>query len=156
MASRHYAEFEILDYSESRSSFSFSVGAITAVSLPGFLTNLGALRTALGNIVKGTISRERWVGDETVLSNIPPSDPDAQRELAWRVQYIGDFDGYYDFTIACPDTSLLRAGTDFADKSSPAMAAFITAIEAIARTPLDDEEQIIVTDIYLVGRKYKQ
>jgi len=155
MASRHYIDFELLDYSETKSSFSVYIGAITALSLPGFLTELGALRSALQNIVVGTIRRERWVGDETILSNIPPLASEAQRELAWVVLYSGATDdrGLFECSIACPDLSLLGIGGHEADYASTEIAAFITAFEAIARMPYDDTESVIVDDILFRGRR---
>ena len=154
MASRHYGEFEILDYSESKSSFAFSFGAITALSLPGFLTNFGVLRTALKNIIVGTVSRERWIGDETVLSNVPPSDPNATRELKWLVDYETNGGDYHPWsvTIACPDTSLLGANSDWADYSDPSIAAFITAFESLVKSPLDPVSTVTVTRMQIVGR----
>lgn len=155
MASRHYGEIEMLDYSESKSSFSFNFGAITAISLPGFLTNFGTLRTALAGITVGTISRERWVGDETKLSNIPPIDPNAQRELFWRVIYVaseGSNQGY-QIDIATPDTSLLLAGSDRVDFANPIIATFITTLEEIAVSPNDEESGILVIDMKLMGRE---
>ena len=154
MASRHYGEIEILDYSESKSSFSFNFGAITALSLPGFLTQFGSLRSALQNIIVGTVSRERWVGDESVLSNIPPSNSNATRELKWLVDYEtngGDFHPWY-VTIPCPDTSLLDANSDWADYSDPAIAAFITAFETLVRSPLDPVNTVTITHMQIVGR----
>lgn len=155
MASRHFGEFEILDYSESKSSFSFYFGAITALSLPGFLTNFGALRTALGGIIKGTIARERWTGDETILSNIPPAFSEAQRELKWLVQYetIAGDEEYSQASIATPDTSLLQSNRDEIDYSNTDVAAFITAFEAIARVEGNDTDPVTVTRIYLIGVK---
>lgn len=156
MASRHYGEFEILDYSETKSSFSFNFGAITAISLPGFLTDFGALRTALGNIIIGTVRRERWVGDETYLSNIPPIDPNAQREIFWRVEYVageGSNQGY-QCDIATPDTSLVLAGGDRVDFSNPAVAAFVTAFETIAVSPNDVDSGVLVIDMRLMGRRH--
>lgn len=155
MPSRHYGEIEILDYSESKSSFSFSFGAITALSLPGFLTQFGALRTALQSIIVGTVSRERWVGDETVLSNIPPSDPNATRELRWLVHYeiVAGDEQYGEAQIATPDTSLLQANKDEIDYANSDVAAFITAFEAIARVHDNPDDPVIVTRIFLIGSR---
>lgn len=151
--SQHFIDFEMLDFSGEKASFSVYTGAITPVSLPGFLSQLGNLRTALAGITKGTVRRERWTGDETILSSIPPSNSAAQVELAWRVFYSSDQTGkYYEVSIACPDPSFLFTGTDLADKTAPAMAAFVTAFETIARAPDDDSAEIIVNDIVLVGR----
>lgn len=156
MASRHYGEFEMLDYSESKSSFSFSFGAITALSLPGFLTEFGALRTALDGITIGTICREKWVGDETVLSNVPPVDPNAQRELFWRVTYeespLTIHSRGWEMQIPTPDTALLNSQRDEADYANAFIAAFITAFEALVTSP--EGNPIVITTIDFAGRKY--
>lgn len=153
MASRHYGEFEMLDYSESKSSFSVNFGAITPVSLPGFLTDFGALRTALGNITVGTIRRERWIGDETILSNIPPVNSAAQREIKWWVDYYESVEPYREgtLTIACPDLALLSSDGWNADYANPAIAAFITSFEAIVVDSVSGAS-VIVDRIQLVGR----
>ena len=49
------SEFEILDYSESKSSFSFNFGTITALSLPGFLTQFEAIAVDLTRPDDGVI-----------------------------------------------------------------------------------------------------
>ena len=156
MPAEHYGSFSILDYSEETSSFRFNFGAITAVSLPGFLTQFGALRTALGNITIGTISRERWVGDETVLSNIPPSNQWAQREIRWLVEYYAasDDSGFWVSSIACPKTSLMLHGVkpERADLTHPDIAAFVTAFENLVVSPDQYQEAVIVKNIYLAGR----
>lgn len=90
MPAEHYGGFTVQDYSEEVSQFRFNFGAITAVSLPGFLTNFGALRGALENIILGTVQKEYWVGDSTVLDNTPPSNPGAQIELKFLVVYEGE------------------------------------------------------------------
>lgn len=150
---QHEGTFSILDYSEETSRTSFNFGAITAVSLPGFLTQFGALRTALGNVILGTIMGEQWVGDRTVLSNVPPAEPAAQVELKWLVTYEGDTSKKkFRYELPTPDTSKLIPGTDKADLADTDVAAYITAIEAIARTPDDDTETITVLDMTLVGR----
>lgn len=156
MASRHYGEFEILDFSESKSSFSINVGAITALSLPGFLTQFGALRAALQNIIIGTVRRERWIGDETRLSSIPPINSMAQREIYWWVIYEGATSnrGSHSCAIATPDLSLLAFDGRTADYSNPDIAAFITAFETIARDPDNDTEAVVVTDILFKGRDH--
>lgn len=155
MASRHYIDFELLDYSGSKSSFSVYNGAITALSLPGFLTQLGALRTALAGITIGTISKERWVGDETILSSVPPANSEAQRELRWWIDYYEDASPYPDHLaqIACPDMSLLDTNSDWADYSNPAIAAFITAFETIVVGEVTGAA-VIVERMQIAGVRY--
>jgi len=149
------ARFQLLDYSDERSSTSIHVGDITAVSLPGFLTEFGALRTAIEGITLGVVSKESWVGDDTTLSNTPPSDPNAQREVKWLVRYTGDTtDKLYSLEIATAELAggHLLAGSDMADLAETDMAAFVTAFEDIARTPDDDTETVTVQSIQFVGR----
>jgi len=87
MAAKHYGTFTILDYSEEKSPVSFSFGGVTALNIAGFLTQFGALRTALTAIITGVVQKEKWVGDDTVLSNTPPTDQNAQIELKWLLTY---------------------------------------------------------------------
>jgi len=153
MPAEQYGTFSILDYSEETSSFRFNFGAITAVSLPGFLTNFGNLRTALGNIITGTIKKEAWVGDSTVLSNVPPVDSNAQVELKFLLTYEGDTSKkVFRQEIPTPDTSKVVAGTDKVDLTDTDIAAYVTAFETIARSPDSDVETVTVLDMELVGR----
>jgi hypothetical protein len=153
MAAEHYGTFTILDYSEEKSSFRFNIGAITAISLPGFLTNFGALRTALGGIILGTVNKEAWVGDSTVLSNVPPADSNAQVELKFLLSYEGDTTKkVFRNEIPTPDTSKVIAGTDQVDMADTDIAAYVTAFETIARSPDSDTETVTVLDMRLVGR----
>lgn len=149
----HIGTFTVLDYSEETSRTSFNFGAVTAVSIAGFLTQFGNLRTALQNVILGTVQKEQWVGDSTVLDNTPPTEPAAQVELKWLVQYEGaTTNKKFRVELPTPDTSKLIPGTDKADLTDTDIAAYITAFEAIGRSPDDDEETINVLDITLVGR----
>jgi hypothetical protein len=152
---KHYGDFELIDFSEARASTRFHFGAITPVSLPGFLVQFGALRTALGDVVLGTIAREQWLGDKAILSNIPPSNPAAHRELAWLVRLedlVGG--GYYTLTIPTADPALCIPGTDNADFTDTAIAAFITALEDIYVPPDNPAGEVVVIDMILIGRDY--
>lgn len=152
-ATKHHGSFTILDASEETSSWGFNFGAITAISLPGFLTNFGNLKTSLGNIIKGVIKKEKWVGDETSLTNVPPTDSSAQVELKFLLSYEGDTSKkVFHSEIATPDTDLLIAGTDKVDMTDPAVADFVTDFETIARSPDSDLETVTVLDMTLVGR----
>lgn len=149
----HYAGVTILDYSEEKSSTRFGIGAITAVSIAGFLTQFGAWKTALGNIILGTIAKDIWVGDNTTLSNTPPADSAAQVELKWLVTYEADTTKKkFHQELPTPDTSKLIPGTDQADLTDTDIAAYVTAFETVAKSPDDDTESVTVLGIDLVGR----
>lgn len=153
--------FTLMDYSREKSSVTIYNGAITAISLPGFLTDFGAVRNAIDAITNGTMHKEMWVGDNTILSQIAPTSPAAQRELKWLVQYQGDTSNkLYQITLPTADPTgvdgsgrpRLVPGSDLANLDNTQIAAFVTAFETIARTPDDDTETVTVLEMRLVGR----
>lgn len=153
MPGQHYAGVTVLDYSEETSQTNFSIGAITAVSLPGFLTQFGDWKNALGNIILGTISKDRWVGDATDISNTPPASANAQVELKWLVTYEGaTTKKKFRQELPTADPSKTVPGTDKADMTDTDIAAYVTAFEAVAKSPDDDAEAVNVLDMRIVGR----
>jgi len=104
----HYSTFTLLDYSDEKSTVSVHNGAITAVSIAGFLTQLGALRDAIDGITLGTLQKEKWVGDDTVVTNAWPTDPAAQREAKLLVTYMDTTtEKEYTLTVPTVDFSVL-------------------------------------------------
>lgn len=150
----HYGSFKLRDYSNETSSFKFYHGPITAGTIAGFLTQFGALRTAVEGITNGIVSSEKWTGDDTLLSNAIPTDENAQRERKWLVRFRDTVtQKKYFATVPTADpVGRLIAGTDRANLAETAMAAFVTAFEAIARNEDSDANAIDVLEIVLVGR----
>jgi hypothetical protein len=151
----HYGTLAIRDNSKELSRFTVNYGAVTAASLPGLLTDWGNLKTAVAGVTIGELANEVLTIDNTVLSSAVPTNPFAQRELKLKVNYVGDTTGKpYHITIACPDlTNLTLNNTDevlLADGGI--MAALVTAMETIMRTPDDDTETVTVVSAYIVGR----
>lgn len=155
----HYSVLTIGDYSEEKSTMKVYNGAITAVSIAGFLTDLAALETATQGLILGTHQDTMWVGDKTQNSAAWPSDPDAQRERKALVRYHGDTTNDV-FTLTIPavrtkdsgGNSLLLPGTDKFNLAETEVAAWVTAFEQIGRSPNDDTETVTVDEITLVGR----
>jgi len=157
----HKSKFTFLDNDGEKSTVEVYNGAITAISLAGFFAAFGNLRNAMAAITKGTIYKESWVGDETVLDNSYPDEASAQRELKWLVTYEGNTT-HKLFQIAIPtadpdgldgaDVPRKPAGSELANLNNEDIAAFVTAFEAIARTPDSDTETVTVVRIRLVGR----
>jgi len=150
----HVSVFSFRDFSRELSNVRMYNGAITAVSIGGFLTAFGGMRTALEAITLGVAAQEQWIGDLTVLSAAAPTNVFAQRELKWLVRYHGNTSNK-KFTMEIPTadpTGRLVTGTDLADLTETSMAAFVTAFEAFARTPDDDTETVSVDEVVLVGR----
>lgn len=161
-----FGNFTLLDHNGEKSTTSFYTGNITAASLPGTLTQFGALRTAIDGIVLGTIAQETLKVFETKLSNARPSDQNAQRERKWLVVYEDNLpffdnptnlipnEGYkkvFTFEIATADIATrLNANSDEADLANAGIAAFKTAFEAISRSPYGGTTTVL--KLIAVGR----
>jgi hypothetical protein len=160
--------FSMLDYSREKSSFSIATGEVTAVSLPGLLTQVGELRTAIEGITLGVVADESLSVFNTNLSNVPPSSPLAQVESCWLVTY-EDATEFFDdpvnaipnegfgrlFTLTIPTAEIGAAGrlapnSDEAVLTETGMAAFVTAFENTARSPYGGAVNVI--SIRHVGR----
>jgi len=156
----HYNVLTYRDYSKELSRMKVYNGAITAVSIAGFLTNLAALETATDNLVLGVRATTQWVGDVVENSAAIPTSLYAQRERKALVTYEGDT-SHDVFTLTIPTvrlyaadgtTPLLIANSDFFDLDAPLVDAWVTAFENIARTPNSDTETVTVISIQAVGR----
>lgn len=151
---QHVSSFTLMDYTKEKSDTSIYTGAITAVSIAGFLTAFGNMRTAIDNLTLGTLHKEAWIGDSTVLSQVPPTNEFAQRELKWLVRYRGNTSQKI-FTLTIPTADpvgRLVPDTDKADITNTEVAAFITLFNSFARTPDNDTEGVTFLDMVLVGR----
>ena len=145
--------FTILDNSRESSSFGFATGALTPVSLPGALTAFGTLRTKTAAIVKGTIAAEALIVNRTKLSNTPPVDPTSDVGRKLLVTY-EDTTEYFDdpvnaipnagfgkvFSVEIPDfddtlAGVMIANTDDVNMGQAAIGEWITAFEALAKSP---------------------
>jgi len=133
---------------------------ITAVSLPGLLTQLGAFANATIAVTLGVLAKNRW-GEDSVVSNAVPTDPAAQREMKLLVQYQGaTTQKPYTLTIPTIDPSVLvflpgagdAVAFDAANGASTEIQAWVTAFEALASAPDNEAENVVVTGMRFVGR----
>lgn len=154
MAAKHYSVYTQADYSGEDSHTKIYNGAVTAVSIGGFITEFGQMRDAIDAISKGTMTKEMWVGDATELSNVLPTDVYAQREIKWLVRYQDNVTkNVYTLTIPCADpTGRLLPQSDMANLAQTEMAAFVTRFQSFARSPESDQNNVTVLSIELVGR----
>lgn len=149
-----------IDYSGEQSSSSIHVGAVTAVSLPGLLSDIADYVAAVDAITLGTIRDDTLVAYSTNRSSLAPSDVNAQRERKWLVRYTDNLPFFDDpinaipnagfgqiFTFTLPTADLasgnLLANTDFANLADTQIAAYVTAFEALARSPYGGTCEII-------------
>jgi len=149
--------FQFLDYSGERKSISLFANEITAISLPGLLTEISALQTALAAVTLGTIARTSW-GNEEVLSNTRPTEKDAQIETELLVMVRGaTTEAPWSFRIPTVDYTAFNYADPPAGDSviisgagaSAATTALVTAIEAFSM-PDDETEGIEVVGMKVV------
>lgn len=145
--------FTLRDYSGESATMGFNTGVITAGNLAGVLTQFGALRTAIAAISLCEVAKEGLSVFRTNLSYTNPTDPNAQRERKWLVEY-RDATEYFDaptnsipnegfgkpFNVEIPGadldlTDVLLPGTDIVDLTQTQIAAFVTAFEALVKSP---------------------
>lgn len=145
-------EYGIRDNSREIGKVQIHTGVITAGTLPGTLTQIGTLRTAIDNITLGTMASESLKVFDTKLSPLAANSQLAQRGKKWTVGYADTmefvdggaggslfpnpgFGKIFTFTIPTADLLLLPTGTEELDLTAGAPLAFKNAFEAIARSP---------------------
>jgi len=157
-----------LDYSNEASTTGVNVGAVTAISLPGLLTQIAAFITAIDAITVGALKFDQLIAYKTNRTSIPPTDPQAQRERKWKVFYT-DTTAFFDdpvnaipnagygkiFSFEVPTAhfglaDVFPLNSDEADLTQTQVAAFVAAFEALGRSPYGGEVDVL--KIVGVGR----
>lgn len=160
LGSVHKSRILLGDVSHESSAVEVFNGAVTAVSIGGYLTNLTALQNALAGLTIGTLRQRSWIGDLTTVSNAWPTDPAAHRENKLLIEYQGNTT-QKPFTLTIPTIDFTKLnfipmGGDnvyFSGANASAeIKAFVTAFETIGRSPDDDQENVTVIGARYVGR----
>jgi len=158
VGSRQPISIQYLDAHGKVQSVGLFAGELTAVSLPGFLSQFGALQTAMDAVTLGARSAQSW-GEATQVTNTLPGDSDASVATEILVRYRGaTTEKPYSFRIPTADYSAFN----YADPPSgdsiiisgagatAATTALVAALEALCKTPDDDAEAIVVTGMNIV------
>lgn len=114
----------------------FNIGDLTAVSLPGALTQMGALTDAIMAIVIGVKVQSRW-GDVDNFVAAPPTSKLAQRGVKWTLQGRDSVTGVPVINhIPTANLTLLPAGdTEDMDLTAGVGLALKTAYDALVKSP---------------------
>lgn len=152
------ATFQYRDYSGEVKTIRVYTGEITAVSLPGLLSDLGDLATALDAVTLGVRASQSW-GELTTVSNQRAATKDAQVETEMLVRVQGATTerpwsfriptvNYTAFNYADPPAgdSVILSGAG----ASAATTALIAAIEAVCKMPDDETEAVVVVGMNVV------
>ena len=127
------------DSSNEVGSSKWNIGDLTALSLAGALTDMGALTTAIENVTLGEVSNTSW-GDSDARAYARPTDAQAQRGVKWTVSWQDTVTfGKGSNTIPTANLDLLPTvggnRVEDLDLTTGAGAALKTAIEGLARSP---------------------
>jgi hypothetical protein len=151
---QHSGSFTFLDASTEKSSMTFNYGEITAISIPGFLTEYGTFRDSVVAVSIGQLVADQWSGDKTKYSNVVPTDKSAQRERKWLMTYEDDVTlALYRMEIPCADyelTDVFAGDTDEVVLTQTEIAAMIAAFETLCRSP--EGNAVTVVGMRGVGR----
>ena len=145
----------LIDYSGEKSTVRIYNGPINAGTYAGYVTAVSDLFDAIMGIALGTRGTELTLAMNDQISVELPTDANAQRERKWLVTYKGNTSEKL-FRLEIPTADItgghLLPNQDIADLTDTDMAAFVTAFEALARTPDDSAETVTVLSIRHVGR----
>jgi len=135
-------EFFRLSYKDSSREVGrteFNLGPLTAGTLAGALTQMGALATAIQDIVLGLKVGSGW-GDNDTFTGTTPTDPNCQRGIKWTVLMRDNVTGVPVINhIPTAKLSLLPtvggSVSEDLDLTAGVGAAFKSAAEALVKSP---------------------
>lgn len=118
----------------------FNIGDLTAISLPGALTQMGALTDALQAIVLGAKVQTRF-GDVDNIVATPPTSKLAQRGVKWTLQGRDSVTGVPVINhVPTADLTKLPAGAgEDLDLTAGLGLAVKTAYDALVKSPAGND-----------------
>lgn len=157
--------YALTDYNGEVSTTTVLTGAVTATSLPGLLSDIADMVAATDDLVLGVRKSDSLRAFKTPGSNAFASDPNAQVERKWLVTY-DDITAFFDppvnaipnagfgkvfnLEIGTANADLLDNNTEFLDITAGPGLAWVTAFQAMGRTPYGGTPRVL--SIELVGR----
>jgi len=143
----------ITDYSAENSGFSYVASELTAGNIVAQTALHDALRDATDDLIIGNLTKHQVSQILEDAYALPPNAY-AQRELKALVTYQAVTSGK-KFQVEIPTPALtgnILEGSDLFDLAATDVAAWITAFVAVAKSPDDIADSVIVLSIRLVGR----
>lgn len=145
--------FTVRDHSDEYSSMQLNIPPIDETNWLSVDAQVGALQTAVAALTTGNIARKSLVAYTEPVDDTRPANPYAQRELGLRLFYQDNVTSKkYHVTVPSPDLIVVAAGgTDDIDLTLSAVAAVVSAIEALAVSP--EGNAITIYAGKIVGRR---
>lgn len=148
------ATLTFTDYSNENSSVGVTTEDLTAGNFAGQETESAAFAVAAGALSIGVLVK-RQIAAIPLNSPAIATNPFAQRELKWHIDYVGANSGKsFEIEIPCANltAALLNGNTDQADLGAALWTNFITAFNAYVKSPDDPTEAAVFVNAYVVGR----
>ncbi len=136
-----------------KSSWAVWVSTLTSANFVAQTGLISALWTAVLDITRGAQASSRILAAAT-QSAVVVSDNLADRENKWLVRYHDTAGTKFTVEIPTADLSLRTLGTEFLDLVTPGVIPdFVTAFEAVVKSPDDPTLTVTVDSIQSVGRR---
>jgi len=141
------------DYSKEVSRLRLWVTTLTAGNFAAQTALHLTLFGALDALTLGLQQKTHTIADVSTLNVTPATNPLAQRENKWLLQYHGSTTRKnYSVELPCADLTLLDPNnTDFIDKTLAVWTDLKAAFEAVVVDP-DDSAAVVLDDAVFVGR----
>jgi len=136
-----------------KSNWAVWISTLTAGNIVAQLGLVSALNTAVLGITLGSQAATNVLAVST-QSAVVNTNPLAQRENKWLVRYHDSASTKFTVEIPTADLSLLDTGTEFLNLADGGpIADFVTAFEAVVKSPDDPTLSVTVDSIQFVGRR---
>lgn len=143
---------DLIDYASETQQHSFNSVLLNAGNFAAQDTLFQAYLTALGAITIANVYKDSHGNQDRNVPKNPASSQAAHREYQWGVVFKDLTTGQrFTFRIAAPQLAPnLKPGEDHADLTATDIAAYVSAFEALAKSPNGNAVQI--TDMVVVGK----
>jgi len=136
-----------------KSNWAFWITTLTAGNFAAQTGLVSTLYTAALDITLGSQAATNVLAVAT-QSAVENTNPLAQRENKWLVRYHDSASTKFTLEIPTADLSLLDGGTEFLNLADGGpIAAFVTAFEAVVKSPDDPTLSVTIDSIQFVGRR---
>lgn len=136
-----------------KSTWAFWITTLTAANFTAQAGLVSALYSAALDITLGAQSGTTTQAVAT-SSSVVVTNPKAQRENKWLVRYHDSAGTKFSLEVPTADLDLLDQGTEFLNLADGGViAAFVTAFEAVVKSPDDPTLSVTVDSIQFVGRR---
>lgn len=140
-----------LDYSKETATQLLNTGPVNVGSIVALEAQLATFLAATQALTLCTVAAERLTAYDNFISRIPPTNPLAQRENKWLITYADNSDHKLGKSeLPGADLSKLVVGTDYADLTDTAVAAYVTSFNAFVQSTR--AHAVTIISLKFVGR----